>query len=356
MLKERCVILKLFFNCGGLSRRPSPFIILPSSSFFPIPTACFLVLLPDFLLHLYGHVCSFFSPPRRYSLLFLAALILASSPPSHHPPLIPCSTLLSILIGCVETNMLLFFSPASVLLIGICSPRWSSVGGQTGTHDCVHVRVCTHTGDESECVCVCVCVWMCWEVRGGVEETLWVWELACVCVCVTSHAPMDLMAADVLLVRQIGVHALREESAAASAGDPRLVWWPFESTLRGTCRPETRAHCVTCWESVTLWMWACFYPCGKAHSVEIDFYYLHSCAHLMRVLFCWRSWLPNSWVFFFSISDSSPFLPSFLFPPFTVNMSTCVLATAWMPSQDVLIGWLGFHSIPKCSLRRLCSL
>lgn len=258
MLKERCVIHLFFFD--WLSPHPPPLVILSSSSFylffspFLSPTCFVMFALSSWLLTalLSSSFPSF--PLQLYP-------ITHHSIPLSPSPLIPRSTLLSILIvGCVVTNVLLSFSPALVLLIGIYSPCWSSVGGQTGIHYRVYVCACVHTGDESEFVCVHECE----REREGVKETLGVWESPCVCMshrmhllyCIWLSWPrMHVFS----LIRQIGVDAMR--------GDERRASWPWQE-IRGSSDARLHQRCVapvsprhthtvTCWDTVTLCTWAC---------------------------------------------------------------------------------------------------
>lgn len=136
MLKERCIIRP--FNCSRLS--PQPLHLPITSSFSFLFTLCFSSFFACLCVYLLSSV--FFH-------VFLSTLLLFPSP---HPlslyPLfpIPRSIILGILIVCCEeTNALLSFSSALVLLIGIHSTHCSNVGGQTGIHYHVYVCVCTLT-------------------------------------------------------------------------------------------------------------------------------------------------------------------------------------------------------------------
>ena len=163
------------------------------------------------------------------------------------------------------------------------------------------------------CVCVCVCLCACVRARQRWVSVFYLCERAMdrgrntrgargrrVCVSHRMHLlyciwmPSPCVRA-FSLIRQIGVDAMR--------GDERRASRPWQE-IRGSSDARLHRLCVapvsprhtpsvTCWDTVTLCMRVCLCwshgPCGKAHSVWIDFFFFPFLfallCHLIRVLF-----------------------------------------------------------------------
>lgn len=227
-------------------------------------------------------------------------------------------------------------------MIGIHSSCWSSVGGQTGSHNCVCVCVHAHRRWISSSDCMNV-----FKAQRE-QETLWgVRVVVCVCVCCvtcTYHTAYRSRSRMCTSSRSLS-------SPAWVRWDVRGELWPWQeiggssdARLHQRCvapvRPR-RAHIVMGWDTLTLCVWECVFV---SHSRSF-----------------WQISQTIKWIFFsfwtlvpfcthpvsfseLAAKHSSGFVSIFLVlsflphpHPAVITPVTCVLATSWMPSHDVLI-------------------
>lgn len=201
---------------------------------------CFVPFL--YSLTAYFYWLLFFS---FFSFSFFSILSSALSHSILPSSQILLSTLSSILIvGYTETNVPLSLSPALVLLIRIYSPCWSSVGGQTGIHYRVFMCVRARSLEMNQSLSVCVNVFE--RKRDGGEKKHFGCESQHVCpISCTYHSVYGSHGCVCVSSCSLGRLAWMrwEESVVALAGEPRLIWCLFASTLCGTCQPETHTCC-----------------------------------------------------------------------------------------------------------------
>lgn len=180
-----------------------------------------------------------------------------------------------------------------------------------------------HTGDVSGFLLV----WACLRERKK--------HLCCESqhVCVTLHAP-SLQYMDPIVC--VSFHSLSTlvwmqwdeigESVTALAGDMRLIWCLFASTLCGTCQLETCTHCdvlryfdTVCVSKFVLKSWSLWQ--SSQHTNWFFSFFLHSCA----------TWYTSYFIYYGCQAQRylrlCPSHPSFFFPPphchYSCNLCPC---------------------------------